>query len=138
MTARVGTSEANRVQEVSAIARTLKSVARELNVPVIALSQLSRAPELRQDKRPILSDLRESGEQEQEADVVLFLYRDDYYNRENSQKPGVLEVIVANHRTGPAGSVELLFRRDLAKIDSLEKRRARDEGANGSRTTPSA
>jgi replicative DNA helicase len=113
----------NRVQEVSNISRSLKSIARELRVPVIAISQLSRAPESRPDKRPILSDLRESGSIEQDSDVVMFLYRDEYYNREKSEKPGVAEVIVAKHRNGPTGVVELMFRKELTRFENLERRR---------------
>jgi replicative DNA helicase len=118
----------NRVQEVSAISRSLKSIARELKVPVIAISQLSRAPEARPDKRPILSDLRESGSIEQDADIVMFLYRDDYYNREKSEKPGIAEIIVAKHRNGPTGVVELMFRRELTRFENLERRRAVEAG----------
>lgn len=98
----------NRTQEISAISRNLKAIAKDLNVPVIALSQLSRAVEQRGDKRPILSDLRESGAIEQDADVVMFLYRDEYYNPE-TEKRNVGEVIVAKHRNGPTGVVELTF-----------------------------
>ena len=115
--------DANRVQEVSAISRALKGIARELSIPVIAISQLSRAPEARPDKRPILSDLRESGSIEQDADIVMFLYRDDYYNRDKSEKPGIAEVIVAKHRNGPTGVVELVFRRELTRFENLERRR---------------
>jgi len=120
--------DGNRVQEVSAIARSLKAVARELAVPVLALSQLSRAPEARQDKRPMLSDLRESGEIEQCADLVLMLYRDEYYTRDQSQKPGVAEVIVAKHRNGPTGVVELRWDAPTTTFTDLEKRRT---GTNG-------
>lgn len=98
----------NRQQEISEISRSLKIMARELNVPVIALSQLSRAPEQRNDHRPILSDLRESGAIEQDADMVMFLYRDDYYN-EDSEKRNITEVIIAKHRNGPTGVVELAW-----------------------------
>lgn len=98
----------NRQQEISEISRSLKIMARELNVPVIALSQLSRAPEQRNDHRPILSDLRESGAIEQDADMVMFLYRDDYYN-EDSDKRNIVEVIIAKHRNGPTGMVELAW-----------------------------
>ncbi len=118
----------NRVQEVSAISRSLKSIARELKVPVIAISQLSRAPEARPDKRPILSDLRESGSIEQDADIVMFLYRDDYYNRDKSEKPGIAEIIVAKHRNGPTGVVELVFRKELTRFENLERRRAAEAG----------
>lgn len=123
MTSR-GTREGNRVQEVSAIARTLKSVARELQVPVIAISSLSRSSESRTDKRPILSDLRDSGEIESEADIVMLLFRDDYYTKEKSQKPDILEVEVAKHRNGPTGVVELRFKRTEVTIDSLDRRRS--------------
>jgi replicative DNA helicase len=122
--------DSNRVQEVSAISRGLKSIARELKVPVIAISQLSRAPEARPDKRPILSDLRESGSIEQDADIVMFLYRDDYYNREKSEKPGIAEIIVAKHRNGPTGVVELMFRKELTRFENLERRRA-EPGSRG-------
>ena len=115
--------DSNRVQEVSAISRGLKSIARELSIPVIAISQLSRAPEGRPDKRPILSDLRESGSIEQDADVVMFLYRDEYYNRDKSEKPGIAEVILAKHRNGPTGMVELVFRKELTRFENLERRR---------------
>lgn len=115
--------DGNRVQEVSAISRALKSIARELKVPVLAISQLSRAPEARPDKRPILSDLRESGSIEQDADIVTFLYRDDYYHREKSEKPGIAEVIVAKHRNGPTGTIELVFRKELTRFENLERRR---------------
>ena len=98
----------NRQQEISAISRSLKLLAREMDCPVIVLSQLSRAPEQRQDKRPILSDLRESGSIEQDADIVLFLYRDDYYN-EDTQRPGICEVNIAKHRSGPTDKIELTW-----------------------------
>lgn len=98
----------NRQQEISALSRHLKLLAREMECPVIVLSQLSRAPELRQDKRPMLSDLRESGSIEQDADIVMFLYRDDYYN-ENTEKPGVCEVNIAKHRSGPTDRIELTW-----------------------------
>lgn len=98
----------NRQQEISTISRNLKLLAREIDCPVIVLSQLSRAPEQRQDHRPILSDLRESGSIEQDADIVIFLYRDDYYN-ENTDKPGVCEVNIAKHRSGPTDKVELTW-----------------------------
>lgn len=99
----------SRQQEISALSRHLKLLAREMDCPVIVLSQLSRAPEQRTDHRPQLSDLRESGAIEQDADIVLFLYRDDYYEKENSEKPGVCEVIIAKQRSGPTGTVELMW-----------------------------
>ena len=111
----------NRVQEVSAISRALKGLARELRIPVIAISQLSRAPEQRPDKRPILSDLRESGSIEQDSDLVMFLYRPEYYKSE--ERPGIAEVIVAKHRNGPTGMIELKFRRDHTRFYNLETRR---------------
>src|SRR5438477_7697589 len=111
----------NRVQEVSSISRALKGLARELRVPVIAISQLSRAPEQRPDKRPILSDLRESGSIEQDSDLVMFLYRPEYYKAD--ERPGIAEVIVAKHRNGPTGMIELKFRRDHTRFYNLETRR---------------
>jgi replicative DNA helicase len=111
----------NRVQEVSAISRALKGLARELRIPVVAISQLSRAPEQRPDKRPILSDLRESGSIEQDADVVAFLFRPEYYK--SDEKPGIAEVHVAKHRNGPTGTIELKFRRDHTRFYNLETRR---------------
>ena len=110
----------NRQQEVSAISRALKGLARELNVPVICLSQLSRAVESRHDKRPMLSDLRESGAIEQDADVVIFLYRDSYYNPEKEESRGKAEVIIAKQRNGPVGSCELKFFSEFAKFANLE------------------
>jgi replicative DNA helicase len=111
----------NRVQEVSSISRALKGLARELRIPVIAISQLSRAPEQRPDKRPILSDLRESGSIEQDSDVVMFLFRPEYYK--SDERPGIAELIVAKHRNGPTGMVELKFRRDHTRFYNLETRR---------------
>ncbi|MCX7795932.1 MAG: replicative DNA helicase [bacterium] len=108
----------NRVQEISKISRDLKAMARELNVPVVTLSQLSRAVEQRQDKRPQLSDLRESGAIEQEADLVLFLYREEYYNKETPQK-GTCEVIVAKHRNGPTGTIKLGFNKEIMRFEDL-------------------
>ncbi|GGE05892.1 replicative DNA helicase [Marinithermofilum abyssi] len=116
-----GRGRESRQQEISEISRSLKLLARELHVPVIALSQLSRAVEQRQDKRPMLSDLRESGSIEQDADIVSFLYRDDYYN-EDSEKKNIIEVILAKHRNGPVGKVELLFLKNYNKFLSLDMR----------------
>lgn len=112
----------NRVQEVSEISRGLKVIARELNVPLVALSQLSRSVENRPDKIPQLADLRESGSIEQDADVVAFLYREDYYNPE-SDRQNILEVMIKKHRNGPTDNVELYFDRDRQRITSLEKKR---------------
>ncbi len=99
----------SRQQEISALSRHLKLLAREMDCPVIVLSQLSRAPEMRQDHRPILSDLRESGSIEQDADIVIFLYRDDYYNPDNTEKHGICEVNLAKHRSGPTDKIELTW-----------------------------
>lgn len=112
----------NRQQEISDISRSLKVMARELDVPVIALSQLSRAVESRPDKRPMLSDLRESGAIEQDADIVMFIYRDEYYNPD-SEKKGVAEVIVAKQRSGPTGPVELAWLSQYTKFGNLEYQR---------------
>jgi replicative DNA helicase len=113
-----GASVENRVQEVSAISRNLKILARDLEVPIVALSQLSRAVEQRSDKRPILSDLRESGAIEQDADIVGFIYRDEYYNDESDQQ-GLAEIIVAKHRNGPTDTVKLSFLKRYAKFADL-------------------
>ena len=110
----------SRQQEVSEISRGLKALARELSVPVIALSQLSRAVEQRQNKRPTLSDLRESGSLEQDADLVCFLYREDYYEPE-TEKKNITEFIIAKHRNGPLGSVEFLFQKEYSKFVGLER-----------------
>ncbi len=107
-----------RVQEVSEMSRNLKILARDLDVPILALSQLSRAVEQRTDKRPILSDLRESGSIEQDSDLVVFIYRDDYYNEESDQQ-GLAEVILAKHRNGPTDHIRLSFLKRYAKFTDL-------------------
>lgn len=113
-----GKKNENRQQEISAISASLKALARELNVPVLALSQLSRAVESRNDKRPMLSDLRESGAIEQDSDVVLFIYREDYYN-EDTDRANIADVIVSKHRHGATGTVSLFFRKELTQFREL-------------------
>lgn len=120
MTGGTGRNE-SRQQEISDISRSLKAVARELSVPVVAFSQLSRAVEQRPDHRPILSDLRESGAIEQDADVVMFIYRDDYYNHD-SEKKGIAEIIIAKQRNGPIGTVELAWLPEYQRFVNLEHR----------------
>lgn len=115
-----GRGKDSRQQEISEISRSLKILAKEINVPVLTLSQLSRAPEQRQDHRPILSDLRESGAIEQDADIVMFLYRDDYYNPE-TEKKNIAECIIAKHRNGSTGTVELAWLGQYTKFANLEK-----------------
>ena len=112
----------SREQEIAEISRSLKILAKEINVPVIALSQLSRAPEQRVDHRPMLSDLRESGSIEQDADIVMFLYRDDYYN-EDTDKKNIAEVIIAKHRSGATGTVELLWLGNYTKFANIDRYR---------------
>ncbi len=115
-------AQGSREQEISEISRSLKILAKEINVPVIALSQLSRAPEQRPDHRPMLSDLRESGAIEQDADIVMFLYRDDYYN-EDSEEKGIAEVILAKHRAGSTGTVKLVWLGNYTKFANMERYR---------------
>lgn len=115
-----GGGKGNRQEEVSEISRELKQIARDLNVPIIALSQLSRGVEQRQDKRPMMSDLRESGSIEQDADIVAFLYRDDYYDKESTKK-NIVEMIIAKHRNGPLGTVELAFLKQFGKFANLDR-----------------
>jgi replicative DNA helicase len=111
----------NRVQEVSQISRGLKALARELEVPVVALSQLSRGPEQRTDKRPMLSDLRESGSIEQDADLVMFLYRPEYYSPADKELAGKTELIVSKQRNGPTGVVDLIFQKSYTRFDSADR-----------------
>ena len=118
MQGHVKSNSENRHQEISDISRTLKALARELNVPVVALSQLSRSVESRQVKTPMLSDLRESGSLEQDADVVMFLYREDYYNPESAEK-NITEVNIAKHRNGPTDTVRLFFHKQFTRFTDL-------------------
>ena len=122
----------NRQQEVSDISRSLKTLALELNVPIIALSQLSRSVETREDKRPVMSDLRESGSIEQDADIVGFLYRDDYYNKEakTSDNNSISELIIGKHRNGPTGTIELLFKKNTSTFLNLRKEAKRNDDNN--------
>lgn len=112
----------NRQQEISEISRGLKSLARELNVPIIALSQLSRSVEMRAEKKPQLSDLRESGSLEQDADIVMFLYRDEYYNRDDASNANIAELIIAKNRNGPTTSIHLQFQKEIMRFGDLTRR----------------
>ncbi|MBR3459094.1 MAG: replicative DNA helicase, partial [Selenomonadaceae bacterium] len=120
MQGRVSRGGDNRQQEISEISRSLKALARELNVPVVALSQLSRGVESRQVKKPMLSDLRESGSLEQDADIVMFLYREDYYDQDTENK-NITEVIIAKHRNGAIGTVSLFFQKEFTKFRDLSR-----------------
>jgi replicative DNA helicase len=117
----------NRVQEISEISRTIKQIARELRIPILALSQLSRAVESRPDKIPQLSDLRESGSIEQDADVVMMIYRDDYYN-EDSDRAGVTDIYIRKHRNGPVGRVELMFKKEQMRFYDIDQRHSSQGG----------
>lgn len=112
----------NRVQEVGEISRAVKRLAKEINVPVLNLAQLSRSCEARADKRPLLSDLRESGDIEQDSDIVMFIYRDDYYNPDDSERPNIAEVNIAKHRNGPTGIIDLYFHGPTARMSNLDNR----------------
>jgi replicative DNA helicase len=113
----------NRVQEISDISRSLKALARELQVPVIALSQLSRASEQRGgERKPILSDLRDSGAIEQDADVVIFIHRAEYYDKEDETKRGLAEIMLSKHRNGPTGDIMLRFSREFTRFDNFTAR----------------
>jgi len=114
-------SRTSRQQEMTEISRSIKILAKELRIPVIAVSQLSRAPESRQNKRPVLADLRESGAIEQDADLVLLIYREDYYDKENAKEPGIAEIAVAKNRNGPQGTEKLKFRGEFTLFEPLDK-----------------
>ena len=116
-----GRKNGTREQEISEISRSLKILAKELDIPVIALAQLSRSVEKREDKRPMLSDLRESGSIEQDADIVMFIHRDDYYNDESERK-NIAEIILAKHRAGSTGTVDLAWFPNFTKFEHLDKR----------------
>ena len=119
----------SRVEQIGQISRGLKILARELEIPVIAVSQLSRAVEARPDKQPLLSDLRESGQLEQDADLVMFVYREDYYLQEESERQGEADVIIAKHRNGPIGRVPLTFLSKYPRFANLYRDRSADLGA---------
>jgi len=114
-------AEQNRQQEISEISRSLKALAREMDVPILALSQLSRSVEMRAEKKPQLSDLRESGSLEQDADIVMFLYRDEYYNRDDEQNKNIAELIIAKNRNGPTTSIRLQFQKEIMRFGDLTR-----------------